>query len=299
MKYVITGGLGHISKPVTEALVKNGKQVTVVSSSESRKPEIEKAGAAAAIGSVADRDFVTTVFQDADIVYLMIPPNFQADDFPAYQKIVADNYVAAIKNSKITHVVLLSSIGAHLRKGAGPIDALGYLEGELEKLDNLNLKLLRPSYFYYNLFTMAGLIKHAGIAGSNFGSTDEKLVLVHDQDIAEKVTSILLNPDFTGHTIEYISSDERHPQEIAAVLGKAIGKDNLAWVTFTDEQAEHGMLQAGLKPTMAENYTAMGRALREGRAQEDYWRNKPLQQGKTKLEEFAASFAGYYKSLAD
>ena len=37
MKIVVTGSLGHISKPLTETLVKNGHEVTVISSNPERK----------------------------------------------------------------------------------------------------------------------------------------------------------------------------------------------------------------------------------------------------------------------
>jgi hypothetical protein len=39
-----------------------------------------------------------------------------------------------------------------LRKGAGPVDGLGYLEEQLLKLEGINVKFMRPSFFYYNLF---------------------------------------------------------------------------------------------------------------------------------------------------
>jgi hypothetical protein len=37
-----------------------------------------------------------------------------------------------------------------MRKGAGPIDGLGYLEEQLLGLQNVNTVALRPSYFFYN-----------------------------------------------------------------------------------------------------------------------------------------------------
>ena len=57
MKIIITGSLGHISKPLTEALVQKGHTVTVISSKPERKKEIEALGAVAAIGTMEDTDF--------------------------------------------------------------------------------------------------------------------------------------------------------------------------------------------------------------------------------------------------
>src|ERR1700693_3693831 len=71
MKIVVTGSLGHISKPLTEELVQNGHGVTVVSSKPERQNEIEALGATAAIGTMEDADFLSATFTDADIVYVM------------------------------------------------------------------------------------------------------------------------------------------------------------------------------------------------------------------------------------
>ncbi|NIJ53818.1 NAD(P)H-binding protein [Dyadobacter arcticus] len=291
MKYIITGSLGNISRPVTENLVHAGQDVTVISSNANKKEEIESLGAKAAIGSLSDLAFLKNAFKEAEIAYLMMPNDFTVTDYPAFQRQVADNYIEAIKESSITHIVLLSSIGAHLRKGAGPIDGLGYLEDQILTMPNVHAKFLRPSLFYSNLYSLAGMIQNAGIAGNNYGDTDQKLVLVHTSDIAIVATEHLLNPTFTGKTVSYISSDEKYPQEIATALGKALGKENTPWITFTDEQAREGMLGAGLPAGFAELYIQMGQVMKNGTLLEDYWKNRPEKLGKYKFEDFVKEFA--------
>lgn len=294
MKYVITGSLGNISLPVTQNLIKAGNQVTVISSNTNKRQAITDLGAKAAIGSVHDVNFLSNAFLGADVVYLMIPSDFTVADYPKFQREVADNYVAAIEAAGVKNVVLLSSIGAHLRKGAGPIDALGYLEEKLEAVAGLYIKILRPSYFFNNLYGMIGLIKHAGIIGNNFGSSDEKLVLADTGHIAEVATEQLLAPFTEPVTITYIANDERKPTEIAAVLGEAIGKPDLQWVTFSDEEAYQGLLQAGINESFAGLYRDMGHVIANGTLQENYWKNAPATKGEIKLEDFARRFAAAY-----
>lgn len=294
MKYIITGSLGNISLPVTKNLVAAGHDVTVISSNADRANDITQLGAKPAIGSANDLDFLKSAFKGGEVVYLMVPNDFAIADYAKFQIEVADKYVAAIQYAGIKNIVLLSSIGAHLRKGAGPIDGLGYLEEKLTAIEGLKIKILRPSYFFNNLYSMIGLIKHAGIIGNNFGATDEKLVLVDTDHIAEVATKQLLSPFTEDVTITYISNDERHPKEIAAVLGQAIGKPDLQWVVFSDEDSYNGMLQAGLNASFAGLYKAMGQALANGTMQEEYWENKPATKGTLKLEDFAERFAGAY-----
>lgn len=296
MKYIIAGSLGNISLPVTQNLAKAGHEVVVISSNANKKEQIEGLGAEAAIGSVQDQEFLESTFRGGDVAYLMIPSDFSVTDYAAFQREVADKYLQAIQAAGITRIVLLSSIGSHLRKGAGPIDALGYLEEKLAKIPGLKVKILRPSYFFNNLYAQIGLIKNAGIAGSNFGGTEEKLVLTDTDDIAKVATEQLLAPFTEAETIIYISSDERHPSEIAAVLGAAVGKEGTPWVTFSDEDAYNGMLQAGLNESFAGLYRDMGQALQNGTMQEDYWKNGVEVKGNFKLEDFAKRFAGAYKA---
>jgi uncharacterized protein YbjT (DUF2867 family) len=71
MNIVLTGSLGHISKPLAQILIQKGHSVTVISSKEERQKDIEDLGATAAIGTMEDVDFLTNTFKRADIVYLM------------------------------------------------------------------------------------------------------------------------------------------------------------------------------------------------------------------------------------
>ena len=58
MKYVITGGAGNISRPLTEKLLKAGQDVTVISRNAEHLKPLTDLGAKAAIGSVDDLAFL-------------------------------------------------------------------------------------------------------------------------------------------------------------------------------------------------------------------------------------------------
>src|SRR5688572_12705274 len=124
--YVITGSIGHISKPIVRELVNAGKNVRVVTSSSSRTPEIEDLGATAHVGNVGDVAFLKQVFADADVVYTMIPPIWQTTNWIKSMNHVAESYAEAIQSSNVKYVVNLSSIGADVGKGVGPVDGLHY-----------------------------------------------------------------------------------------------------------------------------------------------------------------------------
>jgi uncharacterized protein YbjT (DUF2867 family) len=294
MKYVITGGAGHISKPIVEKLLSAGHEVKVVARNAEHLQELKAKGAQPVIGSVEDLSFVKEAFAGADVVYTMVPPNFGANDLKKYIATVGKNYADAVRANNIKYVVNLSSVGAHMPTGAGPVSGLCSVEKAFDELTGTNVLHLRPSYFYYNLFGQLSMIKNMNLVGSNFGGNN-KLMMSDPADIAEVAIDALLKLDFNGKMVKYIASDERSVDEIASVLGKAIGKPDLKWVVFTDEQAVGGMIQAGLPEEMAKNYGEMGHALNTGEFGSDYWQHRPTL-GKRKLEDFAREFAEAYRA---
>ncbi|MEP7318250.1 MAG: NAD(P)H-binding protein [Panacibacter sp.] len=296
MKYVITGSLGNISKPVSQALINAAHDVTIITSKQENSAAIEVLGAKAAVGSVEDVAFLIKTFTGADVVYTMVPPTYSAADWKAWIGSIGKNYADAIKAAGVKYVVNLSSIGGHLNDGVGPVSGLHRAEEALNTLSDVHIKHLRPAYFYPNLFSNIGLIKNAGIIGSNFAVKDNKFPIVDPSDIAAVAIEELLQLSFSGHSARYIASDEVSTDAIAGEIGKAIGKPDLHWVPFTDEQAFGGMTQAGLSEEVAKNYTEMGAAINSGMMSEDYWKNHPATLGKTKLSDFAKVFAAAFNA---
>ncbi|MBO9636353.1 MAG: NAD(P)H-binding protein [Chitinophagaceae bacterium] len=298
MKYVITGASGHISKPIVLQLLNEGHDVTVIGRSAGNLQELVSKGAKAATGSVEDIAFLTETFKGADAVYLMTPPNFGTASIKAFIASIGANYATALKASGVKNAVVLSSVGAHLANGVGPVDGLHRLEQELKKLEDVNILFLRPAYFYYNLFANLELIRHQQIIGSNFAAAQGKFPIVHTSDIADAAVDALLNLNFKGHTVKYVVSDEVGTDQIAAAIGKALGKPELPWVVFSDDQAFQGMVQAGLPEDISRNYVEMGNAINTGIMSEDYYKQNNRTLGKVKLEDFAKEFASVYNAPA-
>jgi len=290
--YVITGSIGHISKPVAAGLVKEGKNVSIITTNADKVKEIEALGAKALVGSIFDKAFLKKAFQGAEVVYTMIPPIWQTNNWRASQQEVAANYTEAIKSNGVKYVVNLSSAGAHLGNGAGPVDGVADLEKLLNQVAGLHVKHLRPSYFYYNLLNQIPMIKQAGIMGANFGA--EKIALTHTDDIAAVALEELKNLNFTGSSVRYIVSDERTGAEITKVLGDAIGKQ-IPWVVFSDEEQKQGLLGAGVPETHSVGFTEMGVAMRNGTMQEELFKARPA--FGIRLEDFAKEFQRAYGVL--
>jgi uncharacterized protein YbjT (DUF2867 family) len=293
MKIIVTGSLGHISKPLTEKLVAKGHAVTVVSSNPDKKKEIETLGANAAIGTLADVNFLTDTFTGADAVYTMVPPNYAAPDMMAYCCETGENFTEAIEKSGVKRVVHLSSIGAHMEKGSGLILAHRQVEDIFEKeLPDVAITYMRPSGFYYNLLGFIPGIKAAGVIVANYGA-DDMLIWVAPVDIASAVVDELETPA-TGHKVRYVASDELTGNETARILGEAIGKPDLKWVLVSDEERQQQLESFGLSTAMAHGLVEMFSAQHNGTLAEDFYRHWPKVMGKVKMADYAKEFAAIY-----
>ena len=175
MKIIVTGSLGHIGKPLTQELVQQGHEVTVISSHPERQTAIEALGAKAAIGSMEDADFLSASFTGADAVYVMETLGASAyfdqkiDGIAAITRI-GNNYKQAIIQSCVKRVVHLSSIGAHSDKGNGLLVFHYNVENILKSLpQEVSITFMRPVGFYYNLLGFINNIKTQGVIATNYG----------------------------------------------------------------------------------------------------------------------------------
>jgi len=305
MKLIVTGSLGNISQPLTEILVTQGHEVTVVSSDLKKQAAIEALGASAAIGSMADVDFLTITFQGADAVYAMIPLSFTEPDPGDYLRRMAKNYVQALKTTQVKRVVVMSGWVADLIKSEN-------VENEFDGLE-ASITFMRPGSFYTNFYQNIDLIKGKGLIGKlltlryfglwalltgktgllmgNCGG-DDRIIFVSPKDIAGAVAEeLVLTPE--QNTVRYVGSEEMTCNEAARIIGTAIGKPWLKWVLLTDKAMLQGLKMAKVPGKLAEMLVEMQAAMHSGKPLENYHHNNP-KMGKVKLADFAREFARVY-----
>jgi len=135
-------------------------------------------------------------------------------------------------------------------------------------------------------------IKRLGFIGANYGG-DDKMVMVDPRDIAAAAAEEIETPA-TGKKVRYVASDEHTANETAHILGAAIAKPDLKWVTFTDEQTQGGLEESGMPAHIATSFVELGASIHSGALRQDYDLHKPIAMGKVKLEDFAKEFAAAF-----
>jgi len=293
MKIILTGSLGPISKPLVVNLIDKGHDVTVISRNTDKKAEIEHLGAAAAIGSIENIDFLTTTFTGADAVYLMEPTIDMFDpttDFLKHYEKICEKYALAVTNSGIKKIVHLSSIGGHSATGTGMLAFHYYAEQVLKKLpESITITTLRPMSFYSNLFAFIPSIKQQNAIITSYYAKEPE-PWSSPLDIAEAAAEELC-ADYSGRKVRYVISDEVSSEELLDVLGKAIGQE-IQWVTISHDVLYEAFKSMGFSPQAASGFVQLNEAKMSGTLYEDLIKHKAeIIFGKQKIEDFAKEFA--------
>lgn len=292
MKITTAGSTGNVGLPLVKLLVSAGHEVTVITSNSERRNAIEALGARAAVGTISDPEFLTNAFTGADAVFTMTPPAMGTNIIENIAQ-AGNAYAEAIRTSGVQRVVMLSSIGAELAEGTGPIKAVHRVEQSYRQLQGVNLTILRSGYFFYNFFRDIPMIRNQHVLLNNYGGAD-KLLFAHPKDIAAAIAEELQTTG-SGIEVKYMVSDILTGDEVAAALGEAIGMADLRWLAVPDAELEQGMRAAGLPQELAGLITEMGRATREGLVTADFFESAAEVSGRTKLAEFAAEFRKKYE----
>ena len=142
--HVVMGASGHTGHIVANNLLTRGEKVRVIGRNSAHLQPLTSKGAEPFIADVTDASALAKAFHEADSAYVMIPPNLTSKDPLAYSNRVSDAVAAAIQKSGTKNVVALSSIGAELSSGTGPVVGLHNLEQKLNQIAGANV-LFQPS----------------------------------------------------------------------------------------------------------------------------------------------------------
>jgi len=242
----------------------------VVSIDKAKKAAIEMLGATAAIGSIADINFLSNTFLGADAVYAMIPLSYTEPDLEAYLHRMAQNYEQAFQKAATKRIVVMSGWAADLVQGEN-------VERVFDSLTSSAITFMRPASFYTNFYQSINLIRGKGLIGKfltlrysglwallsgktgllmgNYGGED-RTVFVSPLDIADAVAEeLLMKPDST--TIRYVGSEEMTCNEAARIIGTSIGRPWLKWVLLSDKEMLQWLKTAKLLVKLAEKLVEM------------------------------------------
>jgi uncharacterized protein YbjT (DUF2867 family) len=262
--FVVTGATGNTGSIVASHLLAEGKKVRGIGRSAERLQQLAQKGGEPFVADLTDSQALTKAFQGADAVYVMIPPDYSAPDLRARQQAVTESIAAALERSGVKHAVALSSVGADKAHGTGPVLGLQQMEQRLNRIAGLNVLHLRAAYFMENTLAQVGIIHKTGTA---MGALLPNLSfpMIATRDIGDAAAQAMLKLEFSSHqTHELLGPNDITMTDVAAIIGKAIGKSGLKYVQAPDDQVRAAMLQMGMSEDLAAQLLEMTGAMNSG-----------------------------------
>lgn len=262
--FAITGATGNTGSVIAEKLLAQGKKVRVIGRDASRLARFVQKGAEAFIAEITDAAALAKAFDGAEAIYAMVPPNLSSTDVRAYQERASDALASALAKASVARAVSLSSVGADKPNKTGPVVGLHNLEQKLNGITGLNVLHLRAGYFMENLLPQTEVIQNFGIVGGPL-RPDLSLPLIATRDIGAAAADLLLKPDFTEKEAwELLGGRDVNYQEVASMIGKAIGKPDLTYSHLPPQQLKPALIQMGMSSNMADLLLEMADALNSG-----------------------------------
>jgi len=258
--HVILGASGNTGSIIANSLLAEGRKVRVMGRDAGRLQRFVRKGAEAFTANVSDAAALTKALSGARAAYLMLPPAKSRED----QERDSDAIAKAVKESGLPYAVHLSSYGAQVPEGTGPVAGLHSSEQKLNAIGGLNVLHLRAAYFMENNLAAIGMIHGMGIFG-NALLPDLKLPMAATRDVGAYAAQRLWDLDFSGkQTRELLGERDLSMTEATAVIARGIGKPDLRYEQFPYDQVQQVLTQMGVPPKGATLYIEMYKSINAG-----------------------------------
>ena len=258
MKIVVTTPTGHIGNKLANILLDRKSDVTLIARHPEKVKDLASRGAKVIAGEHGDPAVVEQAVRGADALFWLTPAEMTSHDPLGTARRMAEAGASVIRKHPDLHVVHLSSAGAFLPSGTGPI--VGHYETEEKfRAAGKNIVSLRPNEFMENVFfSLPTIIAQGAIYTTLQGSV--KAPIIATQDIAEVAAEFLLKPIDGHHVVDIVGPQEISLDEWARIAGQAIGRQ-IHVVTIPGDKLKAAMSQSGMSPEMAALLVEMEEAI--------------------------------------
>ena len=283
--FVISGVTGNTGSIVARTLIDQGQPVRVIVRSEEKGAPWQAKGAEVAVADLMDTAAMTAALEGAKGAYFLLPPDLSSETFLEDSIKRAEAIVAAAKNVRLPHAVILSSVGAQYEDRVGPISTIAHLE-KLFVRASIPLSAVRPGYFLENIQDVLPAAIHDGIYPSMILPLDHKIDMVATQDIGLAVAEALLNPPSKPHRVIELRGAQKYSAiDIATELSKMLNCEIVPVEVPQSDWVEQ-LKQTGLSQQSAESIADMHESINNGRIA---FLDQNARQGSVDLSDFVSN----------
>lgn len=293
----VMGATGRTGSRICQTLLDAGVPVRALGRSAERLAPLAAAGAGVAVGEPHDAAFLTEAFRGADAVYTLLAYGPDTEDYRNQQAAQGEAILQAIRASAVRRVVFLSSVGAEVASGTGPIISMHDQEQRLRQLPpGVNVLMLRSGALFENLYGALEIVR-AYDCYSDAVAADVPVPMVATRDVADAASHALLDRSWQGVlTREVLGQRDISYAEATRLLGAAIGRPELPYVAVSPQELSGALQEAGYSASVAACYAELGEAISSGRVRAQEARS-PTNTTATRFEDFAQAWAEAYRAL--
>ena len=220
--YAIAGVTGHTGTVVAESLLARGQPIRVIVRDEHKGAPWQGRGAEIAVASLDDEAAMARALSGTKGAYVLLPPDATTTDFFGSRARMIEAIGRAAVQADLPHLVFLSSIGAHVPQGHGPIGAPYLAERNFEQL-GMPTTFVRAAYFLENYGAVLPAATQDGVLPS-FLPADFMHAVVTTMDIGRTAAHALLDGPRGRRVIELSGPTDVTPADIAATLTELLGR---------------------------------------------------------------------------
>jgi uncharacterized protein YbjT (DUF2867 family) len=240
---VVTGATGNVGRPLVQALVEAGEQVTAVSR---RIAALDvPPGVPHRQADLIEPESLKPALDGADALFLLTSGDWVSAG--GTSSVVLDILDAA-RAGGVRRVVLLSSQGVATLRHPPEFEAAVEQAG-------LEWTVLRPGGFDSNTLLWADVVRAQRVVAAPFG--DVALPAIDPADIAEVAAVALRAPGHGGKTYELTGPTPISPRQQAAAIGDALGEP-VRFVEQSRAEAQAQMLRFMPAPVVDATLDVLG-----------------------------------------
>ena len=262
MRIVIGAAAGNIGRRVAEHVLQAGSEAVLLVRNPASLPAAVAAHAHAQIITLdlTDERAVVAASRGADALFWLVPPPpLGVGNWSRWYQAIAAAGAAAVRTHQISHVVLVSSLGAGMAPGLSTVSYVGELEQQLNAT-GAHVVALRPGYFMENLLAQAPAIRTQGVVQYPYAE-DHDMPFISVADIAVVAAHYLLHSQWAGQwTRNLMGPANLTLPACAALLAQAWGQP-VRYQRQSAADLQHTLGEWGLTPYAQQEMTALFQAL--------------------------------------
>jgi uncharacterized protein YbjT (DUF2867 family) len=276
MKITITTPSGNIGSKLADILLNSADaQVTVLARTPSKVEHLALRRARVVAGDQLDAAALDKAVDGADVLFWAVGMDYSAANVRARYNQFADAASGALRRHPQLRIVNVSSVGAQLPTGTGPIKGLYDAEQKLNAAGK-NVIHLRANYFMENVLgSLPTIASDGAIYATTPGTATAEQVAT--ADIAEAAANYLLRGPHGHHAVDVSGPENISFDQVAATVSEAIGKP-VRHVQVPPDALKAALTSAGLSADLAAELVELQQAMADGRLSEQVgdlrWKGK-------------------------